>query len=128
MSSKSVNQMIYNILEKRSAFNKSNNPQPMGDHRIVIVDIGSNTVRLVVFDAPARLPVPILNERVVCSLGKGLGETGKLNPKGAALAMKTLGRFMLLTREMRVAKFVFVATAAIREAKDGKKFVEDVEK
>ena len=37
--------------------------------RIAIIDIGSNTVRMVVFDAPARLPVPIFNERVVCGLG-----------------------------------------------------------
>jgi len=53
-----------------------------GYERIAIVDIGSNTVRLVVFDALAELPIPIFNESVVCAMGKGLGQTGVLNPNG----------------------------------------------
>ena len=57
------------------------NIQMSGDNRIGVVDIGSNTIRLVVFDAPARLPVPIFNERITCGLGKGLGQTGLLNPE-----------------------------------------------
>ena len=96
------------------------------DNRIGVVDIGSNTVRLVVFDAPARLPVPIFNERVVCGLGKGLGQTGLLNPDGRELAIKTLGRFTRLANEMRVENFVLVATAAVREADDGSMFVKEV--
>jgi exopolyphosphatase / guanosine-5'-triphosphate,3'-diphosphate pyrophosphatase len=96
------------------------------DGRIGIVDIGSNTVRLVVFDAPARLPVPIFNERVACGLGKGLGQSGCLNPEGVALAMHTLGRFTSLAREMKVENFVLVATAAVREASDGAAFTEEI--
>ncbi len=98
------------------------------DGRIGIVDIGSNTVRLVVFDAPARLPVPIFNERVACGLGKGLGQTGRLNPDGVALAMQTLGRFTNLAREMQVENFVMLATAAVRDASDGAVFTEEVER
>jgi len=64
--------------------------------RIGIVDIGSNTVRMVVYDAPARLPVPIFNERVSCQLGKGIGKSGRLNPDGVKLALKTLARFTSL--------------------------------
>ncbi|MDP6258420.1 MAG: hypothetical protein QGH63_04955, partial [Rhodospirillales bacterium] len=96
------------------------------DGRIGIVDIGSNTVRLVVYDAPARLPVPIFNERVACRLGKGLGQTGRLNPEGVELAMRTLGRFTNLVREMKVERFVLLATAAVREATDGSDFVEGI--
>ena len=104
------------------------NTNLLGGSRIAIVDVGSNTVRLVVFDAPARLPVPILNECVVCGLGKGLGQTGLLNPDGKDLAIKTLGRFIRLVCEMRVENFVLVATAAVREANDGIMFVKDVKK
>ncbi len=102
--------------------------QRVADGRIGIVDIGSNTVRLVVFDAPARLPVPIFNERVACELGKGLGQTGCLNPEGVELAMQTLGRFTSLAREMKVESFVMVATAAVREASDGAAFTKDVQR
>ena len=96
--------------------------------RIGIVDIGSNTVRLVVYDAPARLPVPIFNERVACELGKGLGQTGRLNPEGVELAMRTLGRFTNLVREMKVERFVLLATAAVRDSSDGNEFVEDIKR
>ncbi len=95
--------------------------------RIGIVDIGSNTVRLVVFDAPARLPVPVFNERVSCRLGKGLGKFGKLNPKGVELAFRSLKRFTSLAREMQVESFVMLATAAVREAEDGEQFAKEVE-
>ena len=94
--------------------------------RIGIVDIGSNTVRLVVFDAPARLPVPIFNERVTCRLGRGIGQTGKLNPEGIELAFSTLARFTGIAREIPVERFKMVATAAVREAADGPAFAEEV--
>ena len=96
--------------------------------RIGIVDIGSNTVRLVVYDAPARLPVPIFNERVACQLGKGIGKTHKLNPDGVKLALKTLARFTSLARQMPVERFKMVATAAVREASDGPEFAREVER
>ena len=63
-----------------------------GKDRIGIVDIGSNTIRMVVYDAPARLPVPIFNERAICALGKGIGRTGHLNPVGKNLAFQALDR------------------------------------
>ena len=49
--------------------------------RVGIVDIGSNTVRLVVYDVPTRLPIPIFNEKAQCGLGSGLGRSG---PSGSA--------------------------------------------
>ncbi|HBC06047.1 MAG TPA: exopolyphosphatase, partial [Rhodospirillaceae bacterium] len=50
--------------------------------RVAVVDIGSSSVRLVVYDTPARLPVPIFNEKSDCGLVRGLAKTGKLNKKG----------------------------------------------
>ena len=93
-------------------------------NRIAIIDIGSNTVRMVVYDAPARLPVPIFNERVICGLGKGIGKSGKLHAEGVELALSALDRFCALAREMRVEQFRMVATAAVRDSEDGQTFAD----
>ncbi len=120
--------MVGALFDKIFKYGNPNNTKLSQGNRIGVVDIGSNTVRLVVFDAPARVPVTIFNERVECGLGRGLGQTGLLNPVGTDLAMRTLGRFTRLARQMRVENFMLVATAAIREAHDGGIFVEDVKK
>lgn len=99
----------------------------IGKDRIGIVDIGSNTVRLVVYDAPARLPVPIFNERVACGLGIGMGSTGRLNPEGVELARQCLARFCGLAKEMQVDQFKMLATAAVRDAEDGEEFARNIE-
>ncbi|NVK19157.1 MAG: Ppx/GppA family phosphatase [Methylocystaceae bacterium] len=91
-----------------------------------IVDIGSNTVRLVVFHGPARIPLPIFNEKVQCRLGSGIDETGKLNPDGVELAYETLNRFMKLVEVMQVDTVSLLATAAVREAIDGPDFVREI--
>ncbi len=95
--------------------------------RIGVVDIGSNTVRLVVYDLPNRLPIPIFNEKSQCALGLGMGETGRLNPKGIAEAMRSLVRFVKLAHAMDVSHLELVGTAAVRDASDGSEFVRRVE-
>ena len=96
--------------------------------RVGVVDIGSNTVRLVVYDVPTRLPIPIFNEKAQCALGSGLGESGRLNPKGTDEALRTLSRFARLARAMGVDRLEMVATAAVRDAVDGPAFVARVER
>ena len=97
------------------------------NNRIGIIDIGSNTIRIVVYDAPARLPIPIFNERVVCGLGRGIGKTGKLNLVAKKLAFEALDRFCGLAREMNVEQFRMLATAAVRDSIDGTEFAREVE-
>jgi exopolyphosphatase / guanosine-5'-triphosphate,3'-diphosphate pyrophosphatase len=87
-----------------------------------VIDVGSNSVRLVVFDGAARSPAYFFNEKVLCGLGRGLAETGKLNPDGRARALATLKRFALLARGMSLSNLTMVATAAMREAEDGEEF------
>jgi exopolyphosphatase / guanosine-5'-triphosphate,3'-diphosphate pyrophosphatase len=96
--------------------------------RVGVVDIGSNTVRLVVYDVPTRLPIPIFNEKVQCALGLGLGKSGRLNPKGTDEALRSLARFVRLAAAMGVDRLELVATAAVREASDGSVFVARVER
>lgn len=95
--------------------------------RVGVVDIGSNTVRLVVYDAPTRLPIPIFNEKAECGLVRGLAESGKLYPDGVKEALRSLRRFNLLSKSMGVERLALVATAAVREAKDGPDFVSKVD-
>ncbi|SEC44256.1 Ppx/GppA family phosphatase [Rhodobacter sp. 24-YEA-8] len=94
--------------------------------RVGVVDVGSNSVRMVVFDGAARSPAYFYNEKIMCGLGKGLVQTGYLNPEGRVRALKALKRFALLAKGMEIGPLTVVATAATREAKDGPEFQADV--
>lgn len=96
---------------------------PVKSGRIGVIDIGSNSIRLVVYDSPTRAPVPIFNEKVMCALGRGMGETGSLRPEGVALALDNLARFAAVTAAMGVRTVEVIATAAVRDAEDGADFV-----
>jgi len=91
-----------------------------------VIDIGSNSVRLVVFDGLSRAPIPLFNEKVFAALGKTVGETGRLNPSGVEQAFSTLTRFSLLLKAMKVEACHVVATAAVRDAADGAGFLQEV--
>ncbi|MCW5699865.1 MAG: Ppx/GppA family phosphatase [Rhodospirillales bacterium] len=103
-------------------------PAPTTPGRVGVVDIGSNTVRLVVYDTPTRLPIPIFNEKAQCALGADMGKTGRLNEKGATVALATLARFARLVQAMGVARLEIVATAAVRDASDGTDFAAEAER
>jgi len=94
---------------------------------VAVIDVGSNTVRLVVYDTPTRLPIPMYNEKAQCELVRGMAETGCLNPQGVILAHASLARFIHLARAMGVEHMRVVATAAVRDASDGPAFVESIE-
>ncbi len=90
--------------------------------RVGVVDVGSNSVRMVVFDGAARSPAYFYNEKIMCGLGKGLAQTGRLNPEGRVRALSALKRFALLAKGMDIEPLNVVATAAMREASDGPEF------
>ncbi len=96
------------------------------EHLIGVVDVGSNSVRLVVFTGPDRSPTPIFNEKVLPALGRGLNERGVLDPEGVEAAIEAIRRFVALAERMRVTTLDVVGTAAIREASDGTAFAERV--
>ncbi|MDR3438439.1 Ppx/GppA family phosphatase [Telmatospirillum sp.] len=103
-------------------------PTPVPSHKhVAIVDIGSNSIRLVVYDGRTRTPVALFNEKAVCALGQGLGSTSRLNPEGASEAIEVLRRFVRLARAMAVDALDILATAAVRDAIDGQAFVETIE-
>jgi exopolyphosphatase/guanosine-5'-triphosphate,3'-diphosphate pyrophosphatase len=96
--------------------------------RVGVVDVGSNSVRLVVFDGAARSPAYFYNEKIMCALGAGVSETGLLNPQGRVRALSALRRFQKLAQGMELPSLTVVATAAIRDARDGPDFCAEVER
>lgn len=91
-----------------------------------VIDIGSNSVRLVIYDGPRRAPFPICNEKSLCGLGRDMSDDGRMNPRAVESALETLARFKRLLAEHGDPPTQTVATAAVREAKDGPAFVERV--
>lgn len=94
--------------------------------RSAIVDIGSNSVRLVVYGGPARAPFALFNEKLLAGLGKGLQSGGNLADDAMAASLKALSRFKQLVEMMGVTDVQVVATAAVREAQNGKDFLMQV--
>lgn len=87
--------------------------------RTAIIDIGSNSIRLVVYQGPARLPSTLFNEKVMAGLGRGVAATGAIDPEAMARAQGALARFAALARAMEVGDIRTVATAAVRDASNG---------
>ena len=98
----------------------------LSGQRIAVIDIGSNSIRLVVFDRPARSLLQIFNEKVMCGLGRGLDKTGRLNADGVASALENLPRFAAVADAMGARKPFAFATAAVREAADGPEFLDRI--
>lgn len=90
---------------------------------VAVVDIGSNSIRLVVYETSDRAPLAIFNEKLLCGLGRGLDATGRLNDDGIEQALAALPRFMRIASEMGVARIDMLATAAARDAENGPEFV-----
>ncbi len=81
---------------------------------------------MVVFEGGRRCPAMVFNEKIMCGLGAELGETGRLSAKGRERAMRALTRFVTLAPGLRVGALAAVATAAVREAADGREFRDEV--
>jgi exopolyphosphatase/guanosine-5'-triphosphate,3'-diphosphate pyrophosphatase len=97
-------------------------------NRIAVIDIGSNSIRLVIYEGEHRSPAMLFNEKVLCGLGRGLANTGRLSAEGVAMARMNLKRFNALAKGMGAMEILTVATAAVREAENGPEFVRSVER
>ena len=95
---------------------------------IAVIDIGSNSVRLVVYEGLTRSPTPIFNEKVLCGLGREVQTTGLLAADAVDKALAALRRFRALCDRMEIAQLWSIATAAARDASNGKSFVSEAER
>ncbi|MDX8464656.1 exopolyphosphatase [Mesorhizobium sp. VK23B] len=91
-----------------------------------IIDIGSNSVRLVVYDQLGRAPLPRFNEKSLCRLGDGLAETGLIAADGYRRTVEAVRRFRAIADAMGVSRLDATATEAVRRAANGRKLVEAI--
>ncbi|MDC9826134.1 Ppx/GppA phosphatase family protein [Devosia sp. ZB163] len=98
-----------------------------GARPVAVLDIGSNSVRLVVYERHARSLTPLYNEKSACALGRGLAQTGKIAYENIDRALTAIQRFALVARLMRVGATHILATSAVRDASNSKAFVDAVE-
>jgi len=95
---------------------------------IAVIDIGSNSVRLVVYESLARNLVSIFNEKTLCGLGREVQTTGLLAPDAVTKALTSLRRFRALCKVMKVGRVYAIATAACRDATNGPEFIARAER
>ena len=86
--------------------------------RRAIIDVGSNSVRLVVYEGPARTPFVVYDEKVQAKLGRSLPETGRIDAEAYRKALLACRRFKTLIDAMGIQHCRTVATAAARDAKN----------
>lgn len=97
--------------------------EPLG-----VIDIGSNSVRLVVYEGAVRAATPLFNEKVLCGLGRTVASTGHLGQEAIGRALEALARFRAIARILKVKNLRVLATAAVRDAADGRDFIQRAEK
>jgi exopolyphosphatase/guanosine-5'-triphosphate,3'-diphosphate pyrophosphatase len=95
---------------------------------VAVIDIGSNSVRLVVYETMSRSLVSVFNEKALCGLGREVQSTGLLAPDAVAKALTSLRRFRALCRIQKVGRVYAIATAACRDATNGADFIAKAER
>lgn len=93
-----------------------------------VIDIGSNSIRLVVYRRDGNYPFPFFNERITCELGRGLDIRGELDPERIDVALQVLARFGKLLDALKPTYVKIAATAAVRRAKNGDTFLKPATK
>ena len=98
-----------------------------GDGPVSVIDIGSNSVRIVVYERFSRSPTALYNEKVLAGLGRGLGESGILSAESVKVALASIQRYRHLSQQLGAGRILVFATAATRDAKNGPDFISKVE-
>lgn len=118
-------------MSKKPALNKGSVPLPQGRLHdgapVGVLDIGSNSVRLVIYERLSRALTPLFNEKIACQLGRGLNANGELSQKGIKQCLAAVERYAVIARMMKAEKLFVLATAAAREASNGPAFISKLE-
>lgn len=94
---------------------------------VAVIDIGSNSIRQVVYEGLARSTSVLFNEKVLAGLGRGMVSTGRLDEEAVTRALRAIERFVAIGKQLKVSKTHIIATAAARDAKNGVDFIRKVE-
>ncbi len=95
--------------------------------KLAVIDIGSNSIRMLIYDDFSSSRVPFFNEKAVCELGKNLDKSRKLHKSGVEYAYRVLKRFSEILNVSKISNVKIIATAVLREATDAQPFVENIE-
>lgn len=93
---------------------------------VAVVDLGSNSVRLVIYDSLSRAPFPRFNEKSLCHLGAGLDETGELSETAIDATRRAVSRFAAIAKAMDVERIELIATEAVRKASNGQDLIDQL--
>ena len=108
----------------RAESRSESNPIDRATNRIAVIDVGSNSVRMVIYPATVLASPPLFNEKAMCGLGRNQTPGGALSSEAMQLALNTIRRFAHLAKAMEVGVIDAVATAAVRDASNGAEFVD----
>lgn len=100
-----------------------NNTDDLRERRIATIDIGSNSVRFMIYELYGAAFTPVYNEKVLAGLGRDLKRTGNLHVEGAEQAFTALQRFKILIDAQNLDEVLIAATAALRDANDAQDFI-----
>ncbi len=98
------------------------------DGLVGVIDIGSNSVRLVVYERASRAPTPFYNEKDLCGLGRAVATRGRMRASAIDRALTSLRRYRALADNLGVTQLYAIATAAARDAKNGPEFIREAQK
>ena len=96
--------------------------------KVAVIDIGSNSIRFVIFDRYGRYPYPLFNERITCRLGEGVQETKRLKKDRIEQSLETLKRFTKIINMAELETVLSIGTAAVRQAENAEEFIKPAEK
>jgi exopolyphosphatase / guanosine-5'-triphosphate,3'-diphosphate pyrophosphatase len=114
---------VTSLMQMLGGASRPRDLEPIG-----VIDIGSNSVRLVVYEGAVRSPTPLFNEKVLCGLGRTVATTGHLGAEAVERTLVALTRFKAVARVLKVKTLKAFATAAVRDAGDGPSFIARAEK
>ncbi len=100
---------------------------PASNAPVAVIDIGSNSIRLVVYEAAVRSPTLLFNEKILCGLGRKLASTGRLSERAVERALAALRRFHKICDQIGVKRTFAIATEAVRRAENGQEFISRAE-
>jgi exopolyphosphatase/guanosine-5'-triphosphate,3'-diphosphate pyrophosphatase len=111
---------------RAASFEPDSHPLADPGRRAAVIDVGSNSVRLVVYRLEGRAIWTLFNEKALAGLGRDLPQTGRLSPEGVEIALAALRRFRAVLKGFGDHEIFAAATAAVREAADGQAFLRRV--
>lgn len=125
-----LQKVLRNVFSNDAVASAGAAPLPQGRLKehvpVAVIDIGSNSVRQVIYEGLTRAPAVLFNEKVLCGLGSGMVASNRLNDKGVERALAALRRFKALRRLLDVRDVHIFATAAARDAENGPDFIDQV--